>query len=173
MNRIALILHDIRSTHNVGSMLRSADGFGVERIICTGYTPYPRIKNDTRLPHEIENVQRQLHKTALGAEDRQDIDHAEDIKYIVSILKNEGWSIVGLEQSIDSVALNSFHASNDVALIVGNEVTGLPKEILSLCDAIVEIPMQGKKESFNVSVATGITLYALRNPIRHDYRTGQ
>ena len=149
-----LILHDIRSTHNVGSLFRTADGFGVKKIFLTGYTPAPidRFKRkDTRIS-----------KVSLGAEDTV-LWEQGDINEITKNLKNQDTEIVALEQTENSVPLNTYTPNKDTALIVGNEVDGVSKEVLELCDAVVEIPMHGSKESFNVSNAGAIALYHFAN----------
>ena len=161
---IILLLPNIRSTFNVGSIFRTAEGFGVKKIIISGYTPYPSLnlvgQDDSRLPHLREKITRQISKTALGAENIVDFDYYN--KLPISELKKHGFTILALEQSKDSVSLPKYKPSNDkIALIVGEEVHGLTSDELAFCDEIVEIPMQGQKESFNVSVATGICLYAL------------
>lgn len=159
---IVIIAHNIRSTHNIGAILRTADGFGVSKVYCTGYTPYPTQNNDARLPHLRQKITEHIHKTALGAELTVASQHNQDIFTLIAKLKSEGFTIVGLEQDSRSVMLPAFNAPQKVALLIGEEVAGITTELRDHCDQLVEIPMQGKKESFNVSVATGITLYELR-----------
>lgn len=162
MVKIALILADIRSLHNVGSILRSADGFGISHIYYAGYTPYPIQPNDTRLPHETKKLTSQIHKTALGAENLPASLYGSGLE-AVRAAKKDGYAVVALEQSPHSAQLNEYSPPANIALLLGNEVTGISSELLSKVDDILEIPMLGSKESFNVSVATGIALYALRN----------
>lgn len=163
---IVVIAHNIRSTHNTGSILRTADGFGVTKVYCTGYTPYPALADDTRLPHLRDKITKQIHKTALGAEKHLPIAHADEILPVFKKLKTEGYHIVALEQSPRSVMLSDFRPRHDkIALLLGEEVHGISAKILPMCNTIVEIPMQGQKESFNVSVAAGIALYAFVNQI--------
>jgi len=159
MPDIIVIAHNIRSTHNVGAIFRTAEGFGIEKIILTGYTPYPKIASDTRLPHIAEKLHTQIHKTALGAEEIVPFEYQE-LPDIAS-LKSDGYRIVGLEQADRSVQLPDYKTPEKIALILGEEVFGIPEELLNECEDIIEIPMTGKKESFNVSVATGIALYHL------------
>lgn len=154
-----MIAHNIRSTHNVGSIFRTAEGFGVSKIILSGYTPYPRVSGDARLPHISEKLAAQIHKTALGAETMIPFEYQETPD--LQALKDDGFRIVGLEQDSKSVLLSEYDAPEKVALLLGEEVNGVHQDLLDRCDDIVEIPMQGKKESFNVSVAAGIALYAL------------
>ncbi|MBC7564638.1 TrmH family RNA methyltransferase [Candidatus Saccharibacteria bacterium] len=159
MPEIIVIAHNIRSTHNVGAIFRTAEGFGISKIILSGYTPYPTTKYDTRLPHISEKLTAQIHKTALGAETMVPFEYLE-LPPLVQ-LKNTGFRIVGLEQSERSVALNEYIAPDKIALLIGEEVHGIQDALLDHCEDIIEIPMVGKKESFNVSVATGIALYSL------------
>lgn len=163
---IILLLPNIRSTFNVGSIFRTADGFGVKKIILSGYTPYPNLnlvgKDDSRLPHIKEKITKQISKTALGAETIIDFDYLPSPP--IEKLKERGYFIIGLEQEPGSTMLPDFSLSSGyekIALIVGEEVNGLTPKELALCDQIVEIPMVGQKESFNVSVAVGICLYGL------------
>lgn len=158
MSEIIVIAHNIRSTHNIGSIIRTCEGFGVNKLIISGYSPYPKIKNDSRLPHISEKLTKSISKTSLGAEKILSIEHQE--KLDIETLKKD-YLVVALEQANNSKLLNSFHADKNIALILGEEVHGIDKDILKQCDIILEIPMYGKKESFNVSVATGIALYQL------------
>jgi 23S rRNA (guanosine2251-2'-O)-methyltransferase len=159
MAEIILIAHNIRSTHNVGSLFRTAEGLGVDRIILSGYTPYPITPNDPRIPHEAAKLDKQIHKTALGAEHMVPFE-VHTVPPLES-LKNEGYRVVALEQASNSVPLNQYHVPRKIALLLGEEVEGITSDLLALCEDIVEIPMFGKKESFNVSVAAGMALYAL------------
>lgn len=159
---IVVIAHNIRSTHNIGSILRTSDGFGVTKVYCTGYTPYPAVPGDTRLPHLRNKLTAQIHKTALGAETSMTVEHADDLAPIVNTLKADGYQLVALEQSPRSVLLPHFKpTAQKFALLLGEEVHGIPPTLLDQCNQIIEIPMRGKKESFNVSVACGIALYSL------------
>lgn len=159
MPEIIVIAHNIRSTHNIGSIFRTCEGFGVSKIIISGYSPYPKLPNDTRLPHIAEKLADQIHKTALGAENMVPFEHQElpDL----DSLKNKGYKIVGLEQDKRSILLNNYKTPQKIVLLLGEEVFGITSELRDKCDDLIEIPMVGKKESFNVSVATGIALYAL------------
>ena len=159
MREIIVIAHNIRSTHNVGAFFRTADGFGISKIIFSGYTPYPTLEDDTRLPHFADKITRQIHKTARGAEVMVPFERYEDPP--IADLKKQGFSIVGLEQDSRSVMLPDYEVPDKVALFLGNEIDGIYPEFRDQCDALVEIPMHGGKESFNVSVATGIALYHL------------
>lgn len=158
MPHITLLLHNIRSTHNVGSIFRSADGFGVNKIILTGYTPHPTYPGDARLPHLAEKISRQINKTALGATSSVPFEYHDNL---LTWLSTNTLPIVGLEQSPNSILLGDFTPPEELVLVLGEEVEGIPKDLFDACDYIVEIPMRGAKESFNVSVAAGIALYAL------------
>ena len=159
MTEIIVIAHNIRSTHNVCAIFRTAEGFGIKQIILSGYTPYPKSATDSRLPHIAEKLTAQIHKTALGAETLVDFTHqsSPDLK----ALHEKGYAIVGLEQADTAMLLPKYSPPNKLALLIGEEVHGISKELLEQCDVLIEIPMKGQKESFNVSVATGIALYAL------------
>jgi tRNA G18 (ribose-2'-O)-methylase SpoU len=161
MFKLAIIIADVRSLYNVGSILRSADGFGVSHIYYAGYTPYPLQPDDTRLPHESRKITAQIHKTALGAELLPSSLHST-VEDAIKAAREEGYTIAALEQNEQSIKINAYKSKRDTALIVGNEVTGVLDSVLSNIDVILEIPMFGSKESFNVSVATGIALYQLR-----------
>lgn len=157
-----MIAHNIRSTHNVGSIFRTCEGFGINKIILGGYTPYPKIEGDTRLPHIANKLHDQIHKTALDAEDIVPFEYQEQPD--LQALKNAGYRIVGLEQDQRSVMLPAYKAPDKIALLLGEEVEGLTPDLRDMCDDLIEIPMSGQKESFNVSVATGIALYKLSTP---------
>jgi 23S rRNA (guanosine2251-2'-O)-methyltransferase len=159
MPDIIVIAHNIRSTHNVGAIFRSSEGFGVAKIILSGITPYPSIPDDTRLPHIAQKLTNQIHKTALGAEIMVPFEYQEEPD--IAGLKAFGYRIVGLEQDDRSTPLPDYTPSAKIALVLGEEVEGITDELRYQCDDLIEIPMAGEKESFNVSVAAGIALYAL------------
>lgn len=154
---MVVILDNIRSLHNVGSIFRTADGAGVEKLYLCGITPGPL--------NRFKEVVPEIAKTALGAETAVAWEKAEDTLAVVKRLKKEGYKVVALEQDKRSVpyySLSAIHYPLDrVALVLGAEVDGLTKEILDACDAIIEIPMRGKKESLNVSVAFGVVVFHL------------
>ncbi len=163
MNKLVIIAHNIRSIHNVGSVFRTAEGLGVEKLYLTGYTPYPKIEGDPRLPHEINKIDKAISKVSLGAEKYLDFETNKDIKKLVKQLKQDGYRIVALEQSKKSINLNQYKPLERIVLIIGNEVEGIDSSTLSLVDDIVEIPMLGKKESFNVVQAMAMASYYLIN----------
>lgn len=162
MSEITLLLHNIRSTHNVGSIFRTAEGFGVKEIILSGYTPYPKCSNDTRLPHLAEKITHQIHKTALGAEQLVPFTYQPTLD--LAPLRLAGFRIAGLEQDARASVLSDYKAPAKIALLLGEEVNGIDQSLLDQCDDLIEIPMKGQKESFNVSVATGIALYSFSYP---------
>jgi 23S rRNA (guanosine2251-2'-O)-methyltransferase len=150
-----LILNDIRSVENVGAMFRTADAAGVNKIYLSGYTPTPldrfnRKRND-------------FHKSALGAEEYVTWEYVKNFRILMNKLKKEGFFFVGVEQDKNSVDFrelkNRLKNKNKYAFLMGNEVSGISKNILKKCDLIVEIPMHGQKESLNVSVTCGIILF--------------
>lgn len=159
MPEIIVIAHNIRSTHNVGAIFRTCEGFGVKKIILSGYTPYPKIANDTRLPHIAEKLTAQIHKTALDAETLVSFEHQETPNF--ELLREAGYKLVGLEQDPSSIPLSEYSPPNKIALLLGEEVEGITADMRQQCDDLIEIPMEGEKESFNVSVAAGIALYHL------------
>lgn len=167
--RVTLIAHDIRSTHNVGAFFRTCDALGVEEIIFSGYTPYPQLEGDTRLPHFADKMTRQIHKTALGAESSVSYRRYNELSEALEALESENTVVVALEQFTGSLEpqqcvdqIKAKYPDQPIALIIGNEIHGVNKDVLSRADFIMEIPMSGTKESLNVSVATGIALFSLK-----------
>ncbi|HSX45814.1 MAG TPA: TrmH family RNA methyltransferase [Candidatus Saccharimonadia bacterium] len=161
MRKLVLVAHNLRSTHNVGSLLRTADGFAAE-VWLSGYTPFPLMPDDPRLPHLAAKIDKRIAKTALGAEKSVTWKHFPEITDAIDELKRQGFSVVALEQASGATKLPDFRPPDKSAIIVGREVEGIEVEVLAFCDSIVEIPMLGSKESFNVSVAAAIALYASR-----------
>lgn len=162
MNSLIVLAHNIRSTHNVGSIFRTCDGFGVDKLYLTGYSPYPTQPGDVRLPHLHSKITNQIHKTALGAETTVDFAQADDPLHVIQSYKQAGFTIAALEQAKNAILLPDFAPiPQKILLILGEEVHGLPADLLAVADVTLEIPMFGRKESFNVSVAAGIALYAL------------
>ncbi len=158
MKKLIVILNNIRSTYNVGAIFRTSDGLGVDEIILTGYTPFL----DKGLPYEQVKLKKQIHKTALGAEDLVKWRRIDDIRDAISEFRSRSFRIVALEQGKGSLNLAEPQAfDQDIALILGEEVHGIPPEILKECDQLLEIPMCGQKESFNVSIAGAIALWEL------------
>lgn len=152
MKNALLILDNIRSVHNVGSIFRTAETAGVAKIYCLGTTPTPLDR--------FGQKRKDFAKVALGAEELVNWEYLEDGINLVKKLKKEKFNIVALEQDKKSVNFRKIKKPSKVALIVGNEVGGVSKSLLNLADQIAEIPMKGQKESLNVSVATGIMLFS-------------
>ena len=146
--QIRLLAYNVRSLWNVGAFFRTCDAMAVEKLYLTGYTGHPPRK--------------EISKTALNAEETVSWEHHIDPLPVLQELKKEGWQIVALELTPDAVALREFQPADRVCLIVGHELTGVPQDMMDLCDVTVCIPMLGKKESLNVAVATGMALYELR-----------
>ncbi len=159
--KISVVAHNIRSSHNIGSIFRTCDGFAIEHLYITGYSPYPAIENDTRLPHIAQKATADIAKTALGAETTVPFSYVPHASTTIDAFKAHGYEIIGLEQDETAVKLPDFEAPEKILLLLGEEVEGISAELRNKCDHLVEIPMEGSKESFNVSVATGIALYAL------------
>ncbi|HTI07268.1 MAG TPA: RNA methyltransferase [Puia sp.] len=144
---VVVVLDNIRSMHNVGSVFRTADAFLLEGIFLCGYTPQP--------PH------RDIHKTALGATETVEWKYFEETAAAVRSLKEEGYKVFAVEQVENSIPLPEFTAqhSGKLAVVFGNEVSGVGEEALKLCDGSVEIPQWGMKHSLNISIAAGIVLW--------------
>ncbi len=162
MRDIILIAHNLRSTHNVGSLLRTAEGLGVQKVILSGYTPHPVYTQDRRLPHESAKIAKDINKTALGAEDLIKWEFHADILAVLEKLKKDGYVVAAVEQTGDSRELPKYHPPQKIALLVGREVEGVEQEVLDACDIALEIPMYGKKESYNVVQAAAMALYHCR-----------
>ncbi|MFV0148212.1 RNA methyltransferase [Empedobacter falsenii] len=146
-NPIVVVLDNVRSMHNVGAVFRTSDAFLIYKIYLCGITATP--------PHK------EIHKTAIGAENSVDWEYVKDSNELVAKLKEEGYQIVTIEQTEGSVLLNEFEIdqSQKYAIIMGNEVDGVQQSIIDQCDTCIEIPQSGTKHSLNVSVCTGIILW--------------
>ncbi len=147
----SLILPDIRSSHNVGAMFRTADVCGVDQLYLVGYTPVPPRPD--------------IHKVALGADEWVPWKQYQSLKRLIKELQKKGVQIVALEKTEDSADIAQASFKQPLALIVGNEVEGIPKDVLKLCDSVVHIPMHGRKESLNVSIAAGIGMYVIKSKL--------
>lgn len=147
-----VICHNIRSRENVGSIFRTADAFGIEKIFLAGFTPSP--------PHP------KISKTALGAENFILWEKVFSTTRLIKKLKKEGFFVLALEQHRNSLSVDEFmglKVKKPVILIIGNEVKGIPTKVLKQCNKILEIPMKGRKESLNVAVAFAVAAYLLTN----------
>lgn len=144
---VVVVLDNVRSLLNVGSVFRTSDAFLFEKIYLCGVTPTPN---------------NEMNKTALGAIDSMEWEYRENTFEVIQRLKNQNYTVIGIEQTSNSVMLNNFtFTDNKYALVLGNEVKGVNEEILKLCDNIIEIPQQGTKHSLNVSVCGGIISWEL------------
>ncbi len=150
----AILLDNIRSHYNVGAIFRTADAAAVAKVYLAGYTPQP-IDRFGRVVPEIA-------KTSLGASESVPWEYVENVVDFIKAKKQEGISIVAVEQGEGSVSLFDFVSPKNVIYILGNEIEGVQKELLALADSLLEIPMAGEKESLNVSVTAGIVLF--KNP---------
>ena len=148
--KICVVLPDIRSVHNVASIFRTADCFGVSEIFLVGYTPGPLDR--------FGRERKDFVKVSLGAEKFLSWRHFQKIDELFNHLKKENYFILAIEQSQSSVDYREVKMRYPLALIFGNEVGGIDSQLLNRCDAIGEIPMLGTKESLNVSVAVGVVL---------------
>lgn len=153
MKRTIIILDNIRSAHNVGSIFRTADGAGVEKIYLVGTTPPPI----DRFGREVAEIK----KTSLGASQMVEWEYVDnkDVEALLLKIKNDGFEIVAVEQTPSSISFYDFVPSNKTCYIFGNEIDGVGETLLNIADRAIEIPMKGKKESLNVSVSTGIVLF--------------
>ena len=142
---ISILVENVRSVHNVGSIFRTADGFGAEKLYLTGYTAHP--------PRE------DLYKTALGAEDAVPWEYYENPTNAAEAIKNQGIELILIEQTRDSKSIYELKFQFPICFMVGNEVRGVSEELSKLADIHVELPMRGIKQSLNVSVATGVVGY--------------
>lgn len=146
---VYVVLNSIRSSYNVGSIFRSSDGAMVEKLYLCGYTPYPPKK--------------EVIKTALGSQNSVSWEYVNDAKDVILKLKQEGIKICALE--LTDTSITNYKLTKDqfpMALIIGNEITGVSQELLDLCDLSIEIPQYGIKQSLNVAVAYGTAVFDLR-----------
>ncbi len=151
MKDFCIILADIRSVYNVGSVFRTADAVGATKVFLTGYTPAPL----DRFGRERKDIS----KVALGAEKTVSWEHVPDPVVLIKRLHKLGFEIVSVEQSGKSINYKEFKPRAKTAFVFGNETKGLPEEILKESDSVIEIPMRGTKESLNVSVSVGVILF--------------
>lgn len=153
-SNICVILDDVRSLNNVGSVFRTGDAFRVEKIYLCGITGKP--------PH------RDIQKTALGATESVDWEHVQDIKELQNRLKSNGYQLISIEQADKSVKLNDFEPikHQKYALIFGNEVFGVKENVVKDSDLVIEIPQQGTKHSLNISVSVGVVLWDFVSKLR-------
>lgn len=168
--QITLLLHNIRSVYNVGAILRTAEGLGIAKVAFSGYTP--RYNDPNLLPHLRNKLNHQIQKSALGAEELVPQELVADPLPWLAAQRQRGVVVIGLENNLTPSELSRrlllgqpwpTAVPAEVVLVLGEEVHGIPAALRSGLDFFLEIPMQGRKESFNVSVATGIALWGLQN----------
>ena len=147
----AILIHNVRSAHNVGAIMRTADGAGVSRVYLSGYTPQP--------VDRFGRADRRLSKTALGAETMLEWEYSKDASRIIRRLKKDDWDIFGIELDPRARDYRDVTLERNTLFILGNEVRGLSPALKDACDVLIEIPMKGEKESLNVAVAAGIVLF--------------
>ena len=149
LRSLKVLVHNIRSLHNVGSIFRSAGAFGISEVILSGYSPTP--------------PRPEINKTAIGAEEFVEWSYVEKGLDAAEDLKKQGYHILGLEQTSNSIPLTELDLSSvgKICIVLGNEVTGIDEELLPIIDQFVAIPQYGQKHSLNVSVAAGVVLYAM------------
>lgn len=163
--KVHILLPDIRSAYNVGSIFRSADCFGIDKIYLSGTTPTPI----DRFGRSISGAQKEISKTALGAEKTVNWQYLDDLNKFFKSIKKENFTIVSIEQDSKSIKLEKFIKEKkkmgveNILIIFGNEVDGINKNILKKSDYIVEIDMKGDKESLNVSVCAGLIMYMFKS----------
>ena len=157
MKSCVLILHNIRSTHNVGAIFRTADAADVKKIFLVGYTPTPIDK--------FGRIRQDIAKASRGAENTIQWEYKTTIMPLIKKLKKEKYKIISIEQSKTAInykrVASKISKEKNIAIILGNEISGLPKSVLNASDIIAEITMRGVKESLNVSVATGIAIFRI------------
>jgi tRNA G18 (ribose-2'-O)-methylase SpoU len=153
--QVVVILDNIRSAHNVGSIFRTSDAAGVEKIYLCGTTPTPKDR--------FGRIVAEIAKTALGAEKDVAHEYLKATSQAIKKLKKEGYQIIAIEQAENSIDYKKVKTKSKCAFVVGNEVEGVKKNILKLCDQVAEIPMQGKKESLNVAVSFGVAIFRILN----------
>ncbi len=144
---LTIVLDNVRSLHNVGSVFRTSDAFRVERVILCGITATP--------PHS------EIHKTALGAEDVVEWQYCSDTMHAVEALRSKGYAVYAIEQVENSLSLQHFTVERDkrYAVILGNEVKGVQQQVVDICDGAIELPQFGTKHSLNVSVTAGMVIW--------------
>ncbi|MDV6010951.1 TrmH family RNA methyltransferase [Haloechinothrix sp. LS1_15] len=159
---IVVIAHNLRSVHNVGSLLRTGEVFAIDKVYVTGFTPHPTYPGDERDPKLRDMQTRRMAKAAAGAERTMPLEHHGDVHELLASLREARYTIAGLENDPDAAVIGDYEPGAKVALILGDEVSGIKPVLREECDVLLQIPVFGGKETLNVSVAAGIALYALR-----------
>jgi 23S rRNA (guanosine2251-2'-O)-methyltransferase len=156
-----LILDNIRSAHNVGAIWRTAEAAGIDKLFLVGQTPCPPFAGDTRPPYIADRASKLIAKTALGAEQSVLFEYYPDIASAITHLQHNHYKIAALELADGAISLFDYSRPPKLGLILGHETEGVHPATLNRCDVVLEIPMTGRKESLNVSVAAGIAIYQL------------
>ena len=154
-----MILDNLRSAHNVGAILRTAAALGVDRVYAVGTTPYPSAVGDSRLPHVAERADRQIAKTALGAEKMVEVIWAEKESHLAQELSQSGFELIAIENSADAEPLHKFSGRGRFALVLGNEIDGISRFWLEASQRRLMIEADKQKESLNVATAAAIAMY--------------
>lgn len=159
---IVVIAHNLRSVHNVGSLLRTGEVFAADKVYVTGFTPYPTHPGDERSEKLQARQTRQMAKAAAGAERTMPFERHEEVYELLGSLREEGYVVAGLEIDPRAIDLAEYSPPQKVAVLLGDEVRGIDPALRDSCDLLLQIPIYGQKYSLNVSVAAGIALYSLR-----------
>lgn len=149
---LRVILDNIRSFNNVGSVFRTSDCFAIEKLYLCGITACP--------PH------REIHKTAIGATESVEWEQQDDTLSLVQNLQDDGWKVYAIEQTEYAVMLDDFVPQGKLAIVMGNEVDGVQQAVIDQCDGVIEVPQEGTKHSLNISVCTGVVLWDLSRKMR-------
>ncbi|MGH3097294.1 MAG: TrmH family RNA methyltransferase [Streptosporangiales bacterium] len=162
LRSIVVIAHNLRSVHNVGSLLRTGEVFAADKVYVTGFTPYPTHSGDQR-EAKLQALQtRRMAKAAAGAERTMPFERHDDVYALLDSLCEAGYAVAGLEIDPAAVTIGDYVPPERVALLLGDEVAGIDSALRKRCEVLLQIPMFGRKDSLNVSVAAGIALYTLR-----------
>ncbi len=168
MPQTVLVLDNIRSAYNVGSIARSGAAFGVSDIYCVGITPYPQLDEDLRLPHIAQKATKDIAKTALGGEKHIQFKHFDSIDEAIANLRENNLAVYALEQHPKSQDLKTFKPKSSFGLIIGSEVSGIALDTIEKCDEAIEIRHSANKESLNAASAAAIAIYELQSKAEYD-----
>ncbi len=159
---IVVIAHNIRSAHNIGALFRTCEGLGIKKLYLSGYSPYPKRTIEDRLPHTYRKLTAQIQKVSLGAEATLNWQYVQDIQSVLETLAQEKYIVAALEQTPMSQSIQNYLPPKKIAIIIGSEVSGVDPSLLKKSSIHLEIPMLGKKESFNVVEAAAMALFRFR-----------
>jgi len=164
---IVLVAHNLRSIHNVGSLLRTGEVFAIDKVYVTGFTPHPSHPGDQRDAQLQEKQTRRMSRASAGAEQTMPLEHYGDVHDLLRALRADGYTLTGLEIDSAAIEIGEYPADQRVALVLGDEVHGIEPTLRQACDVLLQIPMYGRKNSLNISVAVGIALYGLQTRGEH------